>query len=212
LMDRFKRAYPSVEPQQQIQVKFADGTASTDTALVGYKMTAKNALDVLLVQRGSLGTIRLAPYETWEALRSTAEENYTSSTRVVGRRKIKRIGARYVNRLDLPSPDIEGKPLSNFLKVLIAIPEDLSASIGPYQLVVDCIERSTGSKVHLVSGIVTPPPLLDHVSITLDIDASLDENIPTRMEEVWKCADVLRKAANAVFENAITDALRGYIR
>ena len=212
LRDRFKQAYPSVETNQSIHVTLLAADKATATpSLLGYKMTSEGANDVLLIQKNAIGTIRLAPYDRWETMRATAMKNYETFAKVVGRKKITRVGARYINRFDVPSSDILGKPLDNFLNVSISLPPSLAVATGPYAFTLDCIEATTRSKVRLQSGI-GPPALLDHMSITLDIDAYLDEDVPGRMNEVWDCADVLRNAKNAVFESSITNELRAYIR
>jgi uncharacterized protein (TIGR04255 family) len=211
MRDRFARAYPSIELLQHIQVTFLEGKATTQSSLNGYKMTAASAIDVLLIQRNSLGTVRLSPYHQWETLRSRAEENFETLAKILGRRKIMRIGARYMNRFDVPSSEVEGKPLTTLLNVGVTLPENVAAEIANYAFTVEGREAVTGAKVRLQSAIL-PPALLEHVSISLDIDAYLDANIPGRMDEIWNCTELLREAKNSVFENSITDEMRNFIR
>jgi len=207
LRDRFKRQYPAIEQQLQISVEVRGEKVTTTSTPSGFKMTSANALDVLLVQTKSLGTTRLAPYESWESLISTAKANYEAFTKIVGRRKITRIGARFLNRIDIPTKKLVGQSLIDWVYVGIAIPTTVTAVIGPYSLSVNCVDVQTGIKIQLQSSLGLTS-LLEHASIFLDVDAYQDTDIPTRLDELWEHAEVLRQAKNNVFENNITDATR----
>ena len=100
----------------------------------------------------------------------------------------------------LPYPWTRGQPR-------ISLPLEISNVVGDYSLAVTGIEVSTGAKLTIQSGTI-PPALLDHFSISLDIDAYFDSDIPMRLDEIWKKAEILRHAKNAGFENCITDELR----
>jgi uncharacterized protein (TIGR04255 family) len=208
LSERFKRDFPTIEERKMIHIDFGtERIAHTDT-LAGYKMTAKNAVDVVLITENTLCTSRYAPYESWEALIGAAQQNFDVFIKIAGRRHVARIGTRFVNRFDFPNSMIQGKELSDFLRIGISIPEEITNTIGPYSLAVNTIENSTGAKILIQSAVIQPPALLDHTSITLDIDAFWDTEIPQRIEEMWNKTAILRDAKNSVFENSITDKLR----
>ena len=205
--DKLEKQYPTVEITQQIQVQVApDARVTTKAELDGYKMTAKSATDVVLLKRTAFGSVRLAPYEGWDAFLETAKSNFGIFTNVIGRRKITRLGARYINRIDVPIEQVEGKELTDWVKVGIAIPETISERSGNYSFSIACTEITTGVNVILQSSTGTQF-LLDHVSIILDIDAAI-EQVPTRLDELWEAAGKLRAAKNSVFENSITNKTR----
>jgi uncharacterized protein (TIGR04255 family) len=208
LRDRFKRRYPAVDEQKQVEVRVDTTGVATSSKLAGYKMTAGNGCDIILVHLAALGTIRLAPYEGWEGLLRTAQENVETMTKIANRQDITRLGARYINRIDLPEAVFSGRSTASFLRVGVAIPRELSTVVGPYSLSASFKESSTGVNILVQSAIVQPPPLIDHVSLLLDIDASVEADLPTRIDGVWAVADKLRQAKNAVFEACITDDAR----
>lgn len=208
LRDRFKSRYAKVEEIQSIEVLFdAGGKVDQRVLPAGFKLFDKDAVDVLMLNAGALGTIRLAPYDTWDALKEKAKGNFEIFTKVLGRRKVSRIGTRFLNRIDIPNTMLEGTKLNDYFRSGIALAPEIGRVIGGFSLAVNTIHGETGAKLTIQSGIVAPA-LLDHTSISLDTDAYWDMDIPLRIEEMWARTDILRDAKNSVFENSITDKLR----
>jgi uncharacterized protein (TIGR04255 family) len=207
LRDQFKREYLTVEERKNISVQIHADKVASVVSPAGFKMTAQNAVDVVLINLDSIGSVRLAPYERWENLATKAKENFQTFTKVVGRKTIVRIGVRFINRIDIPNSEIEGRPFSDFIKVGVSIPMDVSNVLGSYSLAANGIEVSTGAKI-VVQSATVPPALISHTSILLDIDAYWDHDISGRLDEMWASTDVLRNAKNAVFEQCITDEVR----
>jgi uncharacterized protein (TIGR04255 family) len=208
LKERFKRRYPAIDEQKQVDVRIEPTGVATNSKLAGYKMTAANACDILLIHLSALGTVRVAPYDGWEHRLLAAQENFDIMTKIADRSDIVRLGARYINRIDLPKSAVSGMSTVSFLRVGVAIPRELSTTVGPYSLSVSFKESSTGANILIQSAIIQPAPLIDHVSLLLDIDASIDSDIPTRLEAVWSLTEKLREAKNKVFEACITDHAR----
>jgi len=208
LRDRFKARFPSIEEKKNIQIEVRTDQIITNSFSAGFKMTAENAIDLILTNPDSFGSVRLAPYNKWESLLAAAKDNFDLFTKVVGRKKIVRIGVRYINRFDIPNAKIEGRPLSEFIRVGISLPMEVSTVTGGFSFSVSGVEVSTGAKLIINGGVIIPPALLEHTSISLDIDVYWDADIPMRLEDMWVKTDVLRHAKNAVFEHCITDELR----
>jgi uncharacterized protein (TIGR04255 family) len=205
--DRFKRDFPSIEETRNIRVEvLVKGVAGTATP-AGFRMTAKNAVDVILINESAIATVRKGPYDKWEELRKISESNFDTFTKVIGRRRVIRLGVRFVNRIDIPNPRIYGRDLSEFIKIGVALPEGIAQGIGQYSLALNFIENTTGARVFIQSAVVDAA-LIDYTSISLDIDASWDSDIPQRIDEMWKFTERLRDAKNAVFESCITEKLR----
>jgi len=183
------------------------GGITTVASSAGFKMTAQNAMDVVLINEDSFGTVRLAPYERWEALVADAKRNFDGFTKLVGRKKVVRMGVRFINRIDIPSADLSGRPLAEFIRVGLDIPSPLVRVWGGFSLATNLVEASTGTKIVLQAGEIAAA-LIDHFSFRLDIDAYSDAEIPGRIDEMWDRAELLRSAKNAVFESCITDASR----
>ncbi len=208
--DRFKSQYPTVEQLQMVEVIFDEGgTAAPKFVPVGFKMTDKNALDVLMMKTNALGTIRLAPYESWETLKGRAEENWELLEKVLNTRKrVLRIGARFINRIDIPSDFLSSKDIEEFFPTHIRLGPNIAQQIGNFTFRVSAIHAGTGAKLTIQSAILDQPALLEYTSISLDTDAYFDAEVPQRIDAMWAMADKLREAKNDVFENSISDHLR----
>lgn len=211
LRNRFKKDFPAVEERKAVKVEIRADKTITDSQPAGFMMTAKNGSDLILTNLEGFSSVRRAPYESWESFIAAAKRNFEVFTKIVGRKKITRIGTRFINRLDIPEADVVGHSLNDFFKIGISLPLEIAKVIGSFSLAVESVEITTGSKFTIRSGILSPA-LLDHVSINFDIDAFLDSDIPSQIDEIWAKAELLRQAKNSVFENSITDKLRTYFK
>ena len=206
--DRYKKKYEQVEDLAEITVAFAPGGAVTHQVKpLGYKLTSANAVDVLMLGPSNIGVSRFAPYESWEALIGDLQQNYELYTKVVGRRSVVRIGARYQNRIDVPKDQLKTGGWPDFVRVLPAIPAEIAGKSGNYYMNIQPAFRDTKVKLVIQTGPANEV-LLDHASLQLDIDAYIDSDLPTRVDLLWDEFAQLREVKNAVFENCITDATR----
>ena len=190
-----------------VEVRFEAGNLQQTATPSGYKMTAKSAVDVVLVSPSTLLTSRLAPYESWEVLLDSAKENFEKLTKLLGRQKVIRIGARFINRIDIPNNMLKQYQLHDFLRLRVPLDTDLTEDTGSYSIAVNAVHRETGVKL-LVQTATVNPVLLDCTSVMLDIDAFLDSQIPQRFEDMWAKTELLRVAKNSIFEASITDKAR----
>ena len=205
--EKFKRQFVTVEERMNVELSIQGQKVTHTASPAGYKLTAKNAADVILITPNTLCTVRLAPYESWDALIELAKEHFDILVKVLGRKSVVRIGARFLNRFDVPNHLIVGADISEFLLLGISLPDSIGKTVGPYSLAVNTVHDNTGAKL-LVQSAITVPALIDHTSITLDTDAFWDFDIPQRIDDMWAKAEALRAAKNSVFENSITDKLR----
>lgn len=208
IRDRFKSMYPVIEQMQEIDVVFDASKVEPKVRAAGFKMSDKDAVDILMLKSISIGTIRLAPYENWERLSGRAKENWELFTKVVGRKKVNRIGSRFINRIDIPDEMLKARKLSELFRTGIRIAPEIGGGLDNFAFNINTVHNATGAKLTIQSIIVRPPPLLEHTSVVLDTDASWEADIPLRVDEMWAKADILRNAKNDVFESSITDQLR----
>jgi hypothetical protein len=62
LRERFKTEFPTIEEQQRVEIQVKPGAVETHSTQVGFKMTAANAVDLVMLQVDRFGSSRLAPY------------------------------------------------------------------------------------------------------------------------------------------------------
>jgi uncharacterized protein (TIGR04255 family) len=213
--DRFKTQYSTVEQIQTIEVMFDGAKATPKVVLDGFKMTENNAVNLLMVKPQAVGTIRLAPYENWEQLRGQAQQNWELFSHVLNTKKrVTRIGARYINRIDVPNDLFNSRKIGDLFSTHVSLGPNIARGTGTFSYAVSATHGRTGAKLTIQSAVLAQAALLEHTSITLDTDAFWDERdeIPQRIDEMWAKADMLREAKNSVFENSITDLVRDLFR
>lgn len=137
--EKFKSQFVTVEEKKNVEFSIHGEKVTHTTSPAGYKLTAKNAVDVILINPNGFSTARLAPYESWDVLIASTKENFAQFTKIIGRKNLARIGARFRNRFDIPNDQITGVDINEFLLLGISLPDVISKTIGPYSLAVNAV-------------------------------------------------------------------------
>jgi len=208
ISQRFKSRYSKIEGVLKLDVNINNGVASAKASPNGFKMTAANGCDVIMFDRQHFGTIRLAPYEGWESLITDCKNNFASLEKIINRTTVNRIGVRYVNRIDVPLAMAESRPIYDFLITSFQLPPNLGGPLSEYTCAATFTLPKSDLKCRFQSAIV-PSILIDHRSITLDLDVFLDANIPIKRDDFWEKLEDIRDKKNQLFESSITPLARG---
>lgn len=212
LRDKLKRGYPSIEPLNSVHVEINGSVATPTVSINGFKLTSENGADVVVVNKGNISSVRLAPYEGWDSLFKSSNLNFDVLLSVVKRPIIKRISTRFVNRLDIPFAADGKVNTTDYVSVGAAIPDGLaklrSASDLARVELIDDVE----SLIIIINSGVANPALLDHLSFVVDIDVIQQEKVPLRYDEMWDRFAALRPIKNEIFESCITDAARALFK
>jgi hypothetical protein len=121
----------------------------------------------------------------------------------VGRQPIVRVATRFINRIDIPNNQYNAARTKDFVTFGASVPAQIAESVTAHFATAN-FTIENGIKLVVQSGPINPV-LLDHSSILLDIDAAIDADIPTRIDDMWEKTEILRTAKNRVFESSITD-------
>lgn len=210
LCKRFAKTYPHSQALAEVSVTIdtTGGAATIKQEPHGFRLTGDDQTDVLLVFQNGVAAARLAPYVTWEFLRERAIEAWSAWRRETNYIPLDRLGIRYINRIDIP---IKGKPLLRFdgyLKFHPLVPYMGGGALAGYMIQATTPTESPFWTASITSSIVSPPPIIDHLSLLLDIDIFRTKEIPGKDAELWKIIDEARGIKNRVFENCITDESR----
>jgi uncharacterized protein (TIGR04255 family) len=204
---RFKGEYQSSEDfvSLNVEVKMKTRSASFEERSSGYKLSSADRADVLLVTSAHMTCSRLAPYMGWDSFRARAGEHWRTWKRVVGYRKIRRIGVRFINRIDIPGTKGELLKISDYLRVYVEA--GALGTMEGYTMQVSGLIAEDNCRLLINSGLV-PSPLVDHASVMLDIDVSREGDAPQRDDEIWALIDRIRFHKNDIFEKSVTDKAR----
>ena len=210
--------YPTAEASYEVTVELkvpasgAEPVATPTKKLAGYKITGRDDTDLILLAADRLATVRLAPYCGWEEFLETTKNNDSMLKKRSGYRKIGRVATRYVNRIDIPiceSDSVGTSKSINTTEYLLLEPQipNIIPNVSSFtSQFVGSVPEIDG-KV-LVNAAIIPSPLIDHVSLLLDIDLFKDQNLPQKDNEMWDLLAAFRNQKNILFEAFVTDKAR----
>lgn len=209
--DRLQKKYVSSEEISVIGIRLNPVKQELEkmpAEFSGFKLTSNDQADVLLVKPNAMACSRLAPYNGWENFEERARANWEEWRKAKKRLQLDRIGVRYINRIDIPLKDEEAINIENYLNIFPKYPEpSLLKSFSQYAMHVRgpfYIEDF----ILTINTNVVKSPLIDHLSIVLDLDLSPDGDLPQRNDQVWKMINKMREYKNNAFEMCVTDKAR----
>lgn len=192
----------------EVQVDGTGGTAKLTQQSSGFRLNNDDQAEVALILANGLATARLAPYPGWEAFRDRARTNWSEWRRASSARQPTRIGIRYVNRIDVPTAGGQ-IDLSKYLAFRPLVPNiSGQRSFSGYLQQVTLLTDSPPWSATITSAVVTPAPLLNHISLLLDIDLFRTNDIPANEDALWRVTDDARPLKNRIFESCINDEAR----
>jgi uncharacterized protein (TIGR04255 family) len=153
----------------------------------------------------------LGNYEDWDAFKSEAESLWLRYREVCQPETVSRLGVRFVNKIDIPSGQVE---VRDYLRTTVDVSNYLPQVMAGYfmQVVIPLEEYEAGCQI---TSATTPSESEDSTSLILDIDTWKDVSIllrdPSASPLIDASLDTLRDAKNMVFEACITDATRSLI-
>ncbi len=204
---RLLETYPFSQETQIVGVEVSDTSAKVQQQFQGYRLTNKDGADTILISPSSIASARLAPYEGWEKLIVTARQNWDVWKRLIGYRKVVRVGVRYINRIDVPEPAEGGVRIADYLSFHPQLPNIGLPPLANFTMNTVSSLGKDECKLTLNAGSV-PSPLVKTVSFVLDLDVSRDSNMPQNDDDLWGLIGKIRDHKNAVFEGCITNLSR----
>lgn len=182
-------------------------TATAKQDQMGYALVGGEGKHVVQFRLNSFTFSRLAPYQTWDQLRSEAKTLWESYRQIVRALPVVRVGLRYVNQLDLPMPM---RDLRDFIRLYPEVSTDLTQQLAGFFLQVQIPQEDLGAMLILNEAMV-PPSGPDVASVVLDIDVFKQGLKLESDDEVWNVLEALRLRKNLVFEGCITNNTRELI-
>jgi uncharacterized protein (TIGR04255 family) len=209
---RLRGDYFYHDPEQMIQFTIEPATETTQrqTAWTGVKLSSPDRADVLMFRTNSFACSRLAPYMGWDAFRERANRGWSEWKRVAGPVELTRIGVRYINRIDIPIPTQDDKPLiriEDYLSLRPHLPVELTEPMTSYAMQV-VLPLDEGRYAVVLNSSIVPSPLAGFASLVLDLDLSRERDLPKRDDAIWQVLDDMRVHKNRIFEYCITDRSR----
>ncbi len=205
---RFAPLYPVSETDYEVSAEFGPGGArALPMAPVAARLSSRTRSELFLIRRAGYLFSQLPPYPGWEEFIGRARRDYSRAKDVVGPRKLRRIGIRYINRIDVPESRVPIMRVDRILTVpLRELPFGPPGADG-FLTQIDKDLGQDGCRVRVVTASVEPV-VPNTWAVLLDLDIYKTVDLPTRDDDLWKLIESIRAAKNRVFEAMITDDAR----
>lgn len=207
---RIRKRYSKSERLTELKVTLGDPPQQT-LSPAGFKLTNAEGSFITQTRASGISVSALAPYPGWSALTAELEVLWPLWTKAVGRRRLSRIGTRFLNRVDVPFGP-EGRLESDeYLNVGVRLPPCTNnGADGGWQAVSVSLLPDTPFKLRLGCG-TAAPAIIGHASFALDIDVFCDVDVPQSDADIWNLLAQAKVTKNRVFDECITDKTRTLI-
>jgi uncharacterized protein (TIGR04255 family) len=201
-------AYPTAEPRVEFTAQIEGLSANLASRQLGHMFRRSDGARAVQAVLDRFVYSWLPPYESWEPFVAEAEEWWLKYRRLARPQHINRIGVRFINKIEIPAPQIE---ISDYLRTNVQLSPVLPQELEGFFMQTAIQLTKYSSKCHIVSTLV-PPSGPDRTALILDIDVWKDVDLPVpsdHLDDVINSSlQELRAAKNFVFEASITDATR----
>jgi len=210
-----ENSYPQVRPRLDFQGEFeltdVGVNTSTKRTQTGYVFSRADGSQIFQATINSFSFSQLPPYHEWQPFADEALRVWRRYLLVARPLSVDRVGARYINRIDIPEDSVEVK---DYLRIWPEIPADMPQVFLGFFLQVGVPLPQFEAAVTINSTIVAPPEQ-GGTALVLDLDTyreiHLDPESAGFDDEVAGVLARLRLAKNFAFESCITDETRRII-
>jgi uncharacterized protein (TIGR04255 family) len=153
----------------------------------------------------SVHILKPYPREGWEAFRPMIAYGLDEYVKVAAPAGVRRIGVRYINRVEVP----ERAAASRSEKYFRCVPGIIDGLPANLQAFLHRAEYTYDDGVKLVTTFATIDGQPDTTSFVLDIDVILECANVLPFAQAMNAVDDLRRRERDAFEAVVTDELRG---
>jgi len=207
LYEKIKSEFPIREPKmiQDINIKLDNNKIEpmlNPHERIIFKNNDKNIL--IQVDNNLLAINHLKPYPTWAKFQPLIISTFKKLGEVVVFKQIQRIGLRYINRIEIPEPQVE---LEKYFKFKPDLGDQLPHDIGNFLLhcVLPFKPIHSECNIRITNAV---PPIDGKSAFILDIDFYLEEPMNATTGEISSWIESAHTQVENIFEGCITDNLR----
>lgn len=185
-----------------------DGSFSHETKEVGFDLSRKDGSERVFLEASKLVFVQPAPYDRWEGFSTRAQELLGAAVEALEVEEFSRIGARFVNRIDVPLSESGSFKTEDYIRYKLDGPRDDAGIIEEFQMRVVKPTLNEDIAYALVIATAASSPLPGHAGIVLDIDVFTRKPIPFKGHRLASVLADMRKEKNEIFESCITEESR----
>ena len=209
---RFPERQERISLQQGFQISGAgDSQAITSSRSVdGYWFVAKADGKIVQARRDGFTFNKLRPYSNWDTFSAEAKELWQRYVEIAKPANVRRIGLRYLNRIEIPLPF---RDFREFCLLFPDLPPKIPQALTEFFLRFAVPVESVPAAAASVTLTFEPPQQAATLPLILDIDAFQSfEMLSPDTEEIWKRLAVLRGLKNDIFDASLTDKTKAMFR
>ena len=208
LEDRFPEKQKRVELVQSFQ--FADDQKQIPPVknVSGYLFTSKQHGKTVQARRDGFTFNKLRPYSKWDDFSAEAKELWLRYLDFAHPVAVKRIGLRYINRIEIPDGITDLRELCLlFPTIPKGVPEVWFEYFQRFA------SQINDGGMSIVTLSIDAPSQSSRAAIILDIDVvkALD-NVPPTTETLWSQCEELRTWKNGIFDASLTPKVKELFR
>jgi len=160
--------------------------------------------ETALIQVGPdlLAINHLCPYPPWQTFKTLILENVEVYRRIAKPMALKRIGLRYINRIEIPN---EKRQLDKYFQTLPRVPSSIPQDLQSFLLQVDVPYDNPSGHLRLRFG-TAPPGSSENLTFMLDLDFYVlaDNCPPIDVAGEWIEAAHARKAPRVAWNSGMS--------
>ena len=211
IYDKIKEKFPQKQQQVGIGIQFKptdNGGVENRVENAPPRMRFFNQDKTMLVQVGPdlLVVNQLKPYKSWNSFKPIILENLDIYKEKAIPRGFKRIGLRYINKINIEST-LTLKNLENYFKFHPSMPMDIPQDHLNFILRTEIPYNEGRDLIILTTGSATPEET-GISSIILDLDYVLSKSDSIPMDNVESWLEEAHSSIENIFEACITDESR----
>lgn len=205
---RLKSRFPEFTKLNEINFEFnQDKQHDIKIDQTGIRLTSSDAADIVMILPQSIVVSRQAPYLGWDTFCENVIYVWKRWHKAIDNKPIVRIGARYVNRIDIQFDDNDQINVNDYLTIYPADSIYIGKSLMTNYLVQFTKQTPYPDwSFNISSQIQQPPPIINMMSLILDIDVYYQKN-ELFIKNNDNLKDLLmeaRKIKNEIFQQSIT--------
>jgi len=206
--ERFPESQKRIELVQHLQ--FADGKDSPPPArkVSGFLFTSKANGKIVQARRDGFTFNKLRPYSKWSEFKIEAQELWQRYVAFAQPVAIKRIGLRYINRIEIPE---QTEDLRRLCMLFPELPAGVPGVWFEYfQRFASQLEDNV---VSIVTLSIDPDSPQSKAAIILDIDVIKTIDIlPSNDSQIWSFCEEMRDLKNGIFNASLTEEAKQLFR
>ncbi len=205
--EKVKEEFPQREQRIVQEVELTQGPQGLQQQIRTREIIVLLAEDKkTLVQLGPrlLAVNALKPYPTWQGFKPRIQRAWEALQAILDRMDLQRIGLRYINRVELPTPRVE---LAEYFGFYPFVGDRLPQTMGSFIMGVEFPYGGEGDRCR-VQLLPAPDSSEEKPALMLDIDYFLAQPRAVKVSDVLEWVEKAHNRVEEVFEGCITDRLR----